>query len=62
MTSIMMAFNLALTKVLVKNGLLEKQQLIDEFKEVRKYVGHQSPIAVADKEVLDFLELQEEDV
>jgi len=61
MTSILVAFNLALAKALVKAGLIDKQELANEFREVRKVVGNQSPIAAAEKEILNFLEVNEEE-
>ena len=61
MTSILTAFHLATMKVLVAKGLVTREELVDEFTEIRKVVGHQSPIAAAEKEVLDFLEIKEEE-
>ncbi len=60
MTSIMIAFQLALAKTYVKEGIIAKQDLIDNFNEIRKKISHQSNVMVADKEIMDFLGIQEE--
>ena len=60
MTSIMVAFHLALAKTLIQANVFAKEKLVENFNEIRKVISHQGSVTAADKEILAFLEIEEE--
>ena len=59
-TSIAMCFQLALTKTLIEKDLEFREDLRNNFLELRKTVSHGSEMKDADKIILDMLGIEDE--